>query len=67
MALTARDYEFLADVLRSAAQYDDRPRRDGDNITCKILRKHMGSKILNYAQSQNSGFNITKFKELAKL
>ncbi len=67
MALTARDYEFLATMLRDAAQYDERPRRNEDRITCKVLREHMGNKILNYAREHNSGFNITKFKELARL
>ncbi len=67
MALTARDYEFLATMLRDMAQYDERPIRNGDRVTCKVLREHMGNKILDYAQAQNNRFNITKFKELARL
>ena len=67
MALTSRDYEFLATMLRDAGQYDRYENQAGSSVTCKTLRRHMGEKILTHAQSQNSRFNVDKFRELANL
>lgn len=67
MALTTRDYEFLARLIRNAAQWDRFENREGNRTTCKTLRRYMGEKVLNHAQSQNPNFNVDKFRELANL
>jgi len=67
MALTPQDYEFLADILRDATQYDRYDNTVDSRVTCKTLRRHLGEKILHHAKSRNSGFNEDKFRELANL
>lgn len=67
MALEPRDYEFLATLLREAARYDRYENREGSNVTCKTLRRHMGEKVITYACSRNPAFNESKFRELANL
>jgi len=67
MALGPRDYEFLAEMLRTTAQYDRFDNTEGSHITCKTLRRHMGEKVIAHARSRNPDFNEDKFRELANL